>query len=120
MVGQISSKMSSESKMGMNARSTAAPAGSASARNSRSFPGFEEATYNRRVLPCACTEIGLNELGLKLSHATDSGRREPQQILHLGAAKRLPFGRGLDFHKFPAPGHHHVHVDLGAGIFFVG
>src|SRR5690348_8311379 len=85
-VGQISSKAGSESKLGMNSRSTEAPAGRASARYSRSFPGFEEATNKRRGLPGACTEIGLDQLGLILGHAADSRGRQRQQVLQLGAA----------------------------------
>src|SRR5882762_2103445 len=115
-----SSNFGNASKFGIDASSMDAPAESASARYSRSLPGLEEATVRWRCLLCADTEIRLHQSGLIFGEAANSGRRQRQQILQFGAAKRLPFGRRLDFDEPAVSGHHEIHVHFSAGILIVG
>ena len=88
----------------------------ASARNSPSFPGLEDARYN---LTGARTEFHGQYGSLLIRQPPNPCRRERQQILHLAAIKRPPFRRRLNFHEVPAAGHHHVHVHFRARIFFI-
>ena len=52
--------------------------------------------------------------------APNSGGGQREQILHFAAGERTAFGGGLNFDEVAAAGHHHVHIDFGARIFFVG
>ena len=77
------------------------------------------ASRSRRVTGERRRRVG-HHLPLELHDLGDAAFGEGEQRVELAAGERPALGRALHLDEPPRPGHHHVHVDLGAGVLDVG
>ena len=60
-----------------------------------------------------------DRLLLQVDQMRDAAARQREQPRHLRIVEGAVFGGSLHFDKPAGRGHHHVHIDVGLGIFFV-